>query len=279
LKKYIAEFIAAFFLVFAGTAAIVADQTLAVVLVRDSFGLLGVALAHGLALAVVIAAIGGISGGHANPAVSIAFYISRRLSAKDLGGYIAAQLLGGLVAAFLVARVFVAEAVEATGVGVPALGPGTALLQGGLIEVILTFMLVFVIWGVAVNPKGAKIIAPLAIGLTYSFGVIIGGPFTGAAMNPARWFGPALVSGQFANWPVWILGPIVGALLASTVYELFFLEEAEMAPEADEDLAPRAPEILPGGEPAEDAVVAERAEDTVVAAGAESEKPAADSDA
>jgi MIP family channel proteins len=249
LKKYVAEFIAAFFLVFVGTAAIVADQQLAVVLVRDSFGLLGVALAHGFALAVVIAAIGGISGGHANPAVSIAFYIARRLSAKDLAAYIGAQLLGALVAALLVARVLTAEAVEATGTGVPALGPGTNLLQGGLIEVLLTFMLGFVYWGVAVNPKGAKIIAPLAIGLTVSLGMLAGGPFTGAAMNPARWFGPAVVSGQFANWPVWILGPIVGALLASTVYELFFLEpEAEAAEAGPEDLTPRAPEVMPGGE-------------------------------
>lgn len=256
MKKYVAEFIAAFFLVFAGTAAIVADQTLAVVLVRDTFGLLGVALAHGLALAAVIAAIGGISGGHGNPAVSIAFYISRRLSLKDLGGYVGAQLLGGLVAAMLVSRIFIAQAVDATGAGVPALGAGTTVIQGGLIEVVLTFLLVFVIWGVAVNPKGAKIIAPLAIGLTYSVGVIAGAPFTGAAMNPARWFGPAVASGQFGDWPVWILGPIVGALLASTVYELFFLDEAEVAPEADEDLVPRAPEILPGGEQAQETVVA-----------------------
>lgn len=251
MKRYIAEFIAAFFLVFAGTGAIVADHQLAVILVRDSFGILGVALAYGLALTVVIAAIGGISGGHANPAVSIAFYISRRLSAKDLGGYVVAQLAGGLVAALLVARIFVQEAVEATGSGVPALSAGTDLLQGGLIEVLLTFMLVFVIWGVAVNPKGAKIIAPLCIGLTVTFDVLIGGAFTGAAMNPARWFGPALVSGAFDNWAVWILGPIVGALLASTVYELFFLEEDEDDVVLDEDLSPRAPEIYPGGEKAE----------------------------
>lgn len=261
MKKYIAEFIAAFFLVFAGTGAIVADHQLSVLLVRDTFGLLGVALANGLALAVVMAAIGGISGGHANPAVSIAFYISRRLSLKELGGYVAAQLAGGLLAALLVARVFVVQAVEATGSGVPALAEGTNVLQGGLLEVILTFMLVFVFWGVAVNPKGAKIIAPLAIGLTVTVGTIIGGPFTGAAMNPARWFGPAVVSGQFGNWPVWILGPIVGALLASTVYELFFLDETEdEGILLDETLEPRAPEIYPGGEKPEVVVTEPEAE-------------------
>ncbi|MGQ0680262.1 MAG: MIP/aquaporin family protein [Actinomycetota bacterium] len=260
MKKYVAEFIAAFFLVFAGTGAIVADHQNAVILVRDSFGILGVALAHGLALAVVIAAVGGISGGHANPAVSIAFYVARRLSAKDLAGYVVAQMAGGLLAALLVARIFVQTAVEATGSGVPALSDGVNLVQGGLIEVMITFMLVFVIWGVAVNPKGPKIIAPLAIGLTVTIGILVGGAFTGAAMNPARWFGPAVLAGQLKiNAAVWILGPIVGALLASTVYELFFMDEAE-ARESDEDLEPRAPEIYPEGEKPE-IIPAQPAED------------------
>jgi aquaporin Z len=247
LKRYVAEFIAAFFLVFAGTAAIVADQQLAVVQVRDTFGMLGIALAHGLALAVAIAAVGRISGGHANPAVSVAFYIAKRLTLKDLGGYIVAQLLGGLVAAVVVKQIFNAETVNSVGAGAPGLADGTNLLQGGLIEVVLTFFLVFVFWGVAVDPRGPKILAPLAIGLTVAFGVIIGGPFTGAAMNPARWFGPALMGDQLnADWPVWVLGPIVGALIASTAYELFFLDTAEETTAEDAlDLEPRAPEILP----------------------------------
>jgi aquaporin TIP len=246
LKRYIAEFIAAFFLVFAAAGAIVADQQLAVVHLRGSFGILGIALAQGLAYAVVIAAVGRISGGHANPAVSIAFYIARRLSLKDLGGYVAAQLFGGLVAAVIVRQVFTEEVVRSVGAGVPDLAPGTSLLQGGLIEVMLTFFLVFVIWGVAVDPRGPKIIAPLAIGLTLAFGVLIGGPFTGGAMNPARWFGPAVIGDALsANWPVWILGPIVGALIASTAYELFFLDAEGTLTDAEVDLAPRAPEILP----------------------------------
>jgi hypothetical protein len=134
------------------------------------------------------------------------------------------------------------------GAGAPALADGTNLLQGGLIEVVLTFFLVFVIWGVAVDPKGPKILAPLAIGLTLAFDVIIGGPFTGAAVNPARWFGPALIGEQLnGDWPVWVLGPIVGALIASTAYELFFLDTPdETTPMEDAiDLEPRAPEFLP----------------------------------
>lgn len=244
MKRYIAEFIAAFFLVFAGTAAIVSDQQLAVTQLRPPLGTLGIALAHGLALAAVIAAVGRISGGYANPAVSIAFYVARRISLKDLGGYVAAQLLGGLVAALVVKQIFTLETVETVGSGAPALSDGTNLLQGGLIEVILTFFLVFVIWGVAVDSRGPKIIAPLAIGLTVTFNMLIGSPFTGAAMNPARWFGPSLVGDALnANWPVWVLGPIVGALIASTAYELFFMDGDDDTP--DTYMVPRAPEFLP----------------------------------
>lgn len=226
MKKYVAEFIAVFFLVFVGTAAIVADQHLAVVQLRDTFGLLGVALAHGLALALAIAAVGRISGGHVNPAISIAFYVARRLSLKDLGGYMAAQLLGAVVASLMVMQLFPEQLVDSVAAGVPGLGDGVTLLQGGLIEVVLAFMLAFVFWGTAVDPKGPKSIAPLAIGLTVTFGMLAGGPFTGAAMNPARWFGPAVVSNTFtAASIVWILGPIVGALIASTAYELFFMDQ------------------------------------------------------
>lgn len=286
MKRYIAEFIAAFFLVFAATAAIVADQQLAVVALRDTFGVLGIALAQGLALAVAIAAVGRISGGYANPAVSIAFYIARRITLKDLGGYIVAQLLGGLVAAVIVTQIFTAEVVESVGAGTPALADGISLLQGGLVEVILTFFLVFVIWGVAVDPRGPKILAPLAIGLTLTFGVIVGAPFTGAAMNPARWFGPALMGDAIgADWPVWILGPIVGALIASTAYELFFLDPEDAVGVADlADLEPRAPEILPPTpaevaveEAAEEAAAEEAAAEEAAAEAAAEEKTAEES--
>lgn len=248
MKRYVAEFIAAFFLVFAVTGAIVSDQYQAVVRLQDTFGVLGMALAYGLALAVAVAAVGRISGAHANPAVSVAFYIAKRLDLKDLVGYVVAQMLGGLVAAVMVRQVFPAQIVESVGAGAPGLGEGVSLLQGGLIEVILTFFLVFVIWGVAVDSRGPKIIAPLAIGLTLAFAVLVGGPFTGAALNPARWFGPALVGDALdRNWPAWVLGPIVGALIASTLYELLFLGIDETLVDADDDaeLEPRAPEILP----------------------------------
>jgi MIP family channel proteins len=281
LKRYIAEFIATFFLVFVGTAAIVADQQQTVVNLQSTIGTIGVALAFGLALFVAVAAVGRISGGHANPAVSIAFYIAKRLSLKDLGAYVVAQLLGGLVAAVVVKQVFPSDIVSSVGAGAPALADGVSILQGGLIEVMLTFFLVFVIWGVAVDPKGPKILAPLAIGLTFAFDVLVGASFTGGAVNPARWFGPALMGEQLnGNWPVWVLGPIVGALIASTAYELFFLdtEEEEITVEDLEDLEPRAPEILPptpAEAAAEDAADAARRDDVVAVEDAEesSENP------
>lgn len=244
LRRYLAEFLAAFFLVFAGVGAIVADQHLAVVQVRDSFGPLGVALAQGIGLAVAIAAFGKISGGHANPAISLAFFVTGRINAKELLSYIASQLLGGIAAAFLIKRLFLAQAVDQAGVGAPALQDGLSLFQGIAIEIILTFLLVTVFWAVAVDRRGAKSFAPLAIGLTLTMNFLVGGAFTGAAVNPARWLGPALAAGQFRSWPVWIVGPAVGALLAALLYESFFSTETSepaQIPDKSRKLEPGEP--------------------------------------
>ncbi|MGH2812236.1 MAG: MIP/aquaporin family protein [Actinomycetota bacterium] len=230
MRKYVAEMVGAFFLVFAGAGSIVADQYLSTVRVVASFGFVGIALAHGLALGIGIAAIMRISGGHANPAVSIAAFIARRLSGKDALGYVVAQLLGGAVAALLLKGLTPPEAHEAVGVGVPALGTGVAMLDGIALEVVLTFFLAFTIWGVAIDDRGPKAIAPLAIGLVVTFDILAGGAFTGAAMNPARWFGPALASGQWANALVWIAGPIIGALLGSLLYETLYLTDQPPSP-------------------------------------------------
>lgn len=264
MRKYVAEFIVAFFLVFAGAGAIVADHYLQAVRITESFGFLGIALAHGLALAIAIAAVGRISGGHGNPAVSLAAWVARRLSGADLAGYIVAQLLGGTVAALLLRGLLPNASVTETSLGVPALAEGIGVLPGVAIEIILTFFLVITIWGTAVDRRGNNTIAPLAIGLVLVFDILAGGPFTGAAMNPARWFGPAILSGpQWGNAVVWIAGPIVGALLGSIVYEQVFLTDqppdeddleinGEGEDDEDEDLileaelfeAEKAPEVV-----------------------------------
>lgn len=236
LKRYLAEFIATFILVFAGVGAIVADQSLQGSAV--GFGLLGVALATGLGLAVAVAVTLRISGGHVNPAISIAQFIARRLSFTDLLGYLVAQLAGGTAAAFFAKRVLPHD-IFTFASGAPALGQGVKAFSGTAIEVILTFFLAMAVWATAVDRKGMRNLAPFAIGLTVVFGNLIGGPFTGAAMNPARWFGPALAAGSIAkDWYVWVAGPILGALLGSLLYETFFMdEEDEVAVGSDEDLA------------------------------------------
>ena len=221
MRKYVAEFIATFFLVFVGVGAILSDAFLASTSFEKVFGVLGVALAHGLALSMAIAVTMHISGGHVNPAVSIAFWIARRLSLQDMIGYVVAQLLGATFAAFLL-KVFTPAEIFDFNSGVPALS-GIEVVQGTGIEVVLTFFLVFVIWAVAVDKRGPAVLAPFAIGLTVTFDILAGGAFTGAAMNPARWLGPALAGGGFADAVVWTAGPILGALLASLLYETVFL--------------------------------------------------------
>ncbi|MGH9198022.1 MAG: MIP/aquaporin family protein, partial [Acidimicrobiia bacterium] len=240
LRKYIAEFVATFFLVFVGAGSIISEVFLANFRVTDSFGLLGVALAHGLALAVAIAAVAHISGGHVNPAVTIAFLLSRRISARDAVGYIVSQCAGAIAAAFILKGFSPSEVYNFTGGGVPALAQGISPLAAVGIEGVLTFFLAFAIWGVAVDKRGPNVIAPLAIGLTVTFDTLAGGAFTGAAMNPARWLGPAVASGAFGNFFVWIVGPILGALLGSVLYDTFLLDDQDdlgmMEPEEEDVL-------------------------------------------
>lgn len=255
MRRYFAEFLATFFVVFAVAGAVVADQHLAVVQVRDSFGPLGIAWAYGLALALALAAVAKISGGHVNPAVSLAFFVTGRINAKDLAGYVLSQMLGALAAAFLVKSLFLAEAVDQAGVGATVLQEGVSTFQGIAIEIVLTFFLVLVIWGVAVDRRGPKALAPLAIGLTVTVNMLVAAAFTGAAVNPARWFGPAMAAQQFQDWQVWIIGPAVGALLAALLYESFFLTEAAEGPvipgdsELEEQTTDETDAVAPAKEP------------------------------
>ncbi len=204
LKVYLAEFIGTFALVFIGAGAVAANS-----------GLVGIALAHGLVLMAMIFALGHVSGGHFNPAVTIAMLLNKEIKTEKAIGYIGSQLLGASFAGFLLLAFFPA----AGGLGVPALGSGMSFAQGALLEAILTFFLVTVIFGVAVDKKGSPQVAGLAIGLVLAFDILMGGSLTGAAMNPARAFGPAIASGQWANQAVYWLGPIVGALLGALAYD------------------------------------------------------------
>lgn len=219
-KKLTAEFIGTFGLIFIGVGAIAANFYTA----GDS-GLVGIALAHGLTIAVMVGATASISGGHINPAVTIGLLSAKKIKPDLAIGYIIAQCLGAIAAAILIKICVPVDVLKNIGMGTPALGVGISAGKGLMIEIILTFFLVFVIYGTAVN-KGGTALAPLLIGLTVTLDILMGGPLTGAAMNPARHLGPALLGGGLENlWLYWI-GPVLGGLLAAQVYHRILEEKS-----------------------------------------------------
>lgn len=210
-KAYLAEFIGTFALIFIGAGSIVAAPLAA-------SGLVGVALAHGLTIAVMVSATAAVSGGHLNPSVTVGFLLTGRIGPVDALGYIVSQCLGGIAAAALLLALLPAQA-RAAAVGVTALADGVSPLSGLLIEAVLTFFLMFVIYGTAADRRAPKV-GGLFIGLTIALDILMGGPFTGGAMNPARHLGPALFAGTAFTAQLWIywLGPILGASAAALIY-------------------------------------------------------------
>lgn len=227
-QKLLAEFFGTFAVVFFAAGVICADQYLRAT-GQGSVTLLGLALAYGLAVAVMVTAVGHISGGHLNPAVTIGFWVTRRLGTIQSLLYAVAQLLGAIAAAYLLA-VIIPDSnwrPEALGAINPALSGDFTRLHAMLLEGILTFVLVFVFFATAVDIKGAfNKIAGLAIGLAVTAGVLVGFPFTGAALNPARAFGPALVTrNHWMNHGVFWVGPLLGGVLAGVIYDRIFLRD------------------------------------------------------
>jgi MIP family channel proteins len=213
-NKLIAEAIGVFALCFIGILAITGAGIAGA---DGAANLASIGLAHGLTIAVMIAALGAISGAHFNPAVTAAFVATKRMSVGEGGAYWAAQLAGGLAAGALIAVLFDGNVVAG---GTPDLNPEVGVGAGIVIEAVLTFFLVLVIFGTAVDERTpGKAIFPLAIGLTVALDIMAGGPLTGAAMNPARVFGPALASGHWDHHLVFWVGPIAGGLVAGALYE------------------------------------------------------------
>ena len=211
-KALIAEFIGTFTLIFIGVGSIAADHITA-----GALGLTGVALAHGLAIGVMVSATMATSGGHLNPAVTIGLWTAKKIDTVNAAGYVAAQCLGAIAAAFLIKMAVPAEALATVNMGTPALGNGVSASMGLITEIILTFFLVFVVYGTAVDARAPKV-GGLFIGLAVALGVLMGGPISGAAMNPARHLGPALLGGGLQNiWIYWV-GPVLGGILAAQVY-------------------------------------------------------------
>jgi aquaporin TIP len=213
VKALAAEFIGTFTLIFVGVGAIAANQ-----MNDGGSGLVGIALAHGLAIAVMVSATAAVSGGHLNPAVSFGAWLGRKMSAGAMLGYWVAQCLGAIAAAGLIQRVFAADVLGSVNLGTPLPGPGISNLQVIVVEIVLTFFLVFVVFGTAIDPRGPKC-GGLFIGLAIAMGILVGGPISGAAMNPARFLGPALLSGNMGFcWIYWV-APLAGGGLAGLVYK------------------------------------------------------------
>jgi aquaporin NIP len=223
LRRSAAEALAAFALVFAGCGAIVTDAT------RDGvLGTTGVAAVFGLVIMVMVYATGHLSGAHINPAVTVAFTLTRHFSLRDAVAYVAAQLAGAVAGALLLLCAW-GDRPAALGATIPSVGAGTALLY----EVVLTAVLMFVIVAVATDTRAVGAAAALAIGGTVGLDALFGGPITGASMNPARSFGPALASGTWTDFWIYLVGPIAGAALGALAYGFV-----------------RVPATPPGGEPA-----------------------------
>lgn len=209
-RRAAAEGLAAFALVFAGCAAIVANEVYG-----GSLGAVGVSLVFGLVIMVMVYATGHLSGAHINPAVTIAFTLTRHFPARDAAAYIAAQLLGATLGALCLLVVWTDQPAS-LGATLPSVGVGSALLY----EVLLTAFLMFVIMAVATDTRAVGAASAIAIGGTVGLDALFGGPVTGASMNPARSFGPALAVGEWRDFWLYVIGPITGAAIGALAYQL-----------------------------------------------------------
>jgi aquaporin NIP len=215
-RRAFAEGLAAFALVFAGCGAIVANAEY-----DGTLGTVGIALVFGLVIMVMVYATGHLSGAHINPAVTIAFTLTRHFPAREAAGYVFAQCCGAVAAALLLAVLWTGEP-AALGATVPSVGQGTALVY----EAILTAFLMFVIVAVATDTRAVGAAAAIAIGGTVGLDALFGGPVTGASMNPARSLGPALAAGEWHDLWLYVIGPIAGAAIGALAYQLVREEAA-----------------------------------------------------
>jgi aquaporin TIP len=190
-----------------------------------------IALAHGLAIALMVTAFGHISGGHFNPAITLGFLVTRRIEAGLAGVYWLMQFAGATVAALLLWWIFPKEAIAPARLGAPLLHPSVGQGAGFALEAIMTFFLVIAVFAIAVDDRGAfKTVAGFGIGLVITMDVLMGGPLTGAAMNPSRAFGPELVYRVWEKYTwIYYAGPAVGGVVAALLYEWLYLRPKQRA--------------------------------------------------
>jgi aquaporin TIP len=220
-RRSVAELVGAFALTFVGAGAVM----------TASGNLLVVAGAHAIILAVMVSALGHISGGHFNPAVTFGFLITGRIVPLLAVMYWAAQLLGATLAALLLRWIYPDAIVKASKLGAPSLSSQIGVAPGLVLEIVMTFFLVWVVFATAADPRGAfKSISGFAIGLTIGADILMGGPLTGAAMNPSRAFGPQLVGNVWADGWIWYIGPLIGGGAAALAYEFLYLRPLRPVP-------------------------------------------------
>ena len=215
-RRAAAEGLATFALVFAGCGAIVADEVYG-----GTLGTVGIALVFGLVIMVMVFATGHLSGAHINPAVTIAFTLTRHLPLRDAACYVGAQLAGAIAGALTLLAVWTDQPAR-LGATIPTVGAGSAVVY----EVMLTAFLMLVIMAVATDTRAAGSAAAIAIGGAVGLDALFGGPVTGASMNPARSLGPALVAGEWADAWVYVVGPVAGAILGAAAYQALRRTEA-----------------------------------------------------
>lgn len=227
LQKIFAEFVGTFVLVFVTVGAICSDSYLRAS-GQAGLGTVGIALAAGLAYGVSIMALAPISGGHFNPAVTIGFWVAKRLGTLTSLFYAIAQLAGASAAALSVSTIIPEAVWRPVSLGTPDLTPDFTRMHGMMLEAVITFFLVFGVFATSADPKpAAKITSPslagLAAGLCLTIGILVAGPFTGGALNPARVFGPALVAHHWINHGVYWVGPLLGGVVAAVLHDRVFL--------------------------------------------------------
>ncbi|CAJ2661199.1 unnamed protein product [Trifolium pratense] len=220
IKAYVAEFISTFIFVFAGVGSAIAYAKLTSDAALDPVGLVAVAICHGFALFVAVSVGANISGGHVNPAVTFGLAIGGQITILTGIFYWIAQLLGSIVACLLLK--FVTGSLT---IPIHSVASGVGTFEGVVTEIIITFGLVYTVYATAADPKKGSLgtIAPIAIGFIVGANILAAGPFSGGSMNPARSFGPAVVSGDYHdNWIYWA-GPLIGGGLAGVIYGYVFM--------------------------------------------------------
>jgi len=223
-QKLFAEFLGTFALVFFAAGAICVDFQLRA---TGGLGLVGIALASGLTYAIMVSALSHISGGHFNPAVTIGYWVTRRLSTLESLAYWAAQLAGATAAAFYLKLVVPEDIANNVFLGTPELMRDFPRWSGMALEGVATFFLVLVVFATLVDERSAfRSVGSFATGLTVTLGTLVAGPLTGGALNPARAFGPTLASNHWLNWGIYWVGPLGGGFLAGLLYDSLLLTKA-----------------------------------------------------